>query len=149
MTPDLNVLLAASRADHPQHRPALGWLEQAIVLCETGGSIELLPMVSAGFLRLATNPKLFTSPMPIAAAVAFVDSLLVIPGVEMPELGREWPTLRQLSCDLGLAVNAITDAWIAAAVRTIGSHLVTFDKGFRRLLGNAELTVLKPDQAGG
>ena len=144
MTPDLNVLLAASRADHPQHRPALGWLEQAIVRCETGGSIELLPMVTAGFLRLATNPKLFASPMPIAAAVAFVDSLLVIPGVEMPELGREWPTLRQLSCDLGLAVNAITDAWIAAAVRTIGSHLVTFDKGFRRLLGNAELTVLKP-----
>jgi predicted nucleic acid-binding protein len=31
MTPDLNVLLAASRADHPQHRPALSWLEQAIV----------------------------------------------------------------------------------------------------------------------
>jgi hypothetical protein len=30
-------------------------------------------------------------------------------------------------------------------VRTIGSHLVTFDKGFRRLLGNAELTLLKPD----
>jgi len=145
MTPDLNVLLAASRADHPQHGPALSWLEQAIVRCETGGSVELLPMVTAGFLGLATNPKLFASPMPIAAAVAFVDSLLVIPGVEMPELGREWPTLRQLSCDLGLAVNAITDAWIAAAVRTIGSHLVTFDKGFRRLLGNAELTVLKPD----
>jgi uncharacterized protein len=143
MTPDLNVLLAASRADHPQHRPALSWLEQTIVRCETGGSIELLPMVTAGFLRLATNPKVFVSPMPIAAAVAFVDSLLAIPGVEMPELGREWPTLRQLSCDLGLAVNAITEAWIAAAVRTIGSHLVTFDKGFGRLLGNAELTILK------
>jgi toxin-antitoxin system PIN domain toxin len=145
MTPELNVLLAASRVDHPQHGPALRWLEQAIVRCETGGSIELLPMVTAGFLRLATSPKLFASPMPIAAAVAFVDSLLVIPGVEMPELGREWPTLRQLSCGLGLAVNAITDVWIAAAVRTIGSHLVTFDRGFRRLLGNAELTVLKPN----
>jgi toxin-antitoxin system PIN domain toxin len=144
MTPDLNVFLAASRVDHPQHTSALGWLEEAIVRCETGGSIELLPMVTAGFLCLATNPKLFASPMPIAAGVAFVDSLLVIPGVEMPELGREWPTLRQLSCDLGLAVNAITDAWIAAAARTIGSHLVTFDKGFRRLLGNAELTVLRP-----
>jgi uncharacterized protein len=144
MTPDLNVLLAASRADHPQHKPALSWLEQAVDRCATGGSIELLPMVTAGFLRLATNPKLFVSPMPIAAAVAFVDSLLAIPGVEMPELGREWPTLRQLSCDLGLSVNAITDAWIAAAVRTIGGHLVTFDRGFRRLLGNAEVTVLKP-----
>jgi predicted nucleic acid-binding protein len=62
----------------------------------------------------------------------------------MPEIGREWPTLRQLSCDLGLAANDITDAWIAAAVRTIGSHLVTFDRGFMRLLGRTELTVLKP-----
>jgi uncharacterized protein len=144
MTPDLNVLLAASRADHPQHKPALVWLEQAIVRCETGGNIELLPMVAAGFLRLATNPKVFPSPTPIAAAVAFVDSLIAIPGVEMQELGREWPTLRQLSCDLALAANAITDAWIAAAVRTIGSHLVTFDRGFKRLLGNSEVTILKP-----
>lgn len=144
MTPDLNVLLAASRADHPQHRPALSWLEQAIARCEAGGSIELLPMITAGFLRLATNRKIFASPMPIAAAVAFIDSLLVIPGVEIPELGREWPTLRQMSCDLGLAANDITDAWIAAAVRTLGAHLVTFDKGFRRLLSNAELTILKP-----
>ena len=144
MTPDLNVLLAASRADHPQHRPALSWLEQAIARCESGGSIELLPMITAGFLRLSTHGKIFSSPMPIAAAVAFIDSLLVTPGVEIPELGREWPTLRQMSCDLGLAANDITDAWIAAAVRTIGGHLVTFDKGFRRLLSNAELTILKP-----
>jgi uncharacterized protein len=72
MKPDLNVLLAASRSDHPQHKPALGWLEQAVDRCETGGSIELLPMVPAVFLRLSTNSKLFANPMPIAAAVAFV-----------------------------------------------------------------------------
>lgn len=39
---------------------------------------------------------------------------------------------------------SIIGAWIAAAVRTIGGHLVTFHEGFRRLLGNAELTVLEP-----
>jgi predicted nucleic acid-binding protein len=38
--------------------------------------------------------------------------------------------LRQLSCDLKLTANAITDAWIAAAVRAIGGHLVTFDRDF-------------------
>jgi toxin-antitoxin system PIN domain toxin len=144
MAPDLNVLLAASRSDHPHHKPALAWMNQAIARCDTGGSIELLPMVTVGFLRLATNSKIFVAPMPIAAAVEFVDSLLAIPGVDMPGLGREWPTLRQLSCDLGLAANDITDAWIAAAVRTIGSHLVTFDRGFMRLLGRTEVTVLKP-----
>ncbi len=29
-------------------------------------------------------------------------------------------------------------------IKTIGSHLVTFDRGFMRLLGRTELTVLKP-----
>jgi len=99
-------------------------------------------MVATGFLRLATNPKVFVVPTPIDAAIGFIDSLLVIPGVELAELGREWPTLRQLSRDHGLAANAITDAWIAAAVRTLGSHLVTFDRDFVRLLGRTELTLL-------
>ena len=101
-------------------------------------------MVAAGFLRLATNPKIFVVPTPIGEAIAYIDSLLSIPGIDMPELGREWPTLRQLSRDHRLAANDITDAWIAAAVRTLGSHLVTFDRGFRRLLGRTELTVLSP-----
>jgi uncharacterized protein len=59
--------------------------------------------------------------------------------------GREWPGLKQLSIDHALAANDIPDAWIAAAVRTAGSHLVTFDRGFRRLLGRAELTILAVD----
>jgi toxin-antitoxin system PIN domain toxin len=144
MTPDLNVLLAASRTDHPHHKRALGWLSGAISDCESGGTIELLPMVVAGFLRLATNRKIFAEPMSIGAALDFIDSLLSIAGVEMPELGREWPTLRQLCRDHELATNDITDAWIAAAVRTRGSHLVTFDRGFARLLSRTELTLLEP-----
>ncbi|HXQ29461.1 MAG TPA: TA system VapC family ribonuclease toxin [Gemmatimonadales bacterium] len=144
MTPDLNVLLAASRSDHPQHEIALAWLNDAIAECGTGGNIEILPMVAAGFLRLATNPKIFATPTPIGAAVAFIDSLLAIPGVDMPELGREWPALRQLSSEHNLVANDITDAWIAASVKTLGGHLVTFDRGFSRLLGRTEVTILKP-----
>jgi uncharacterized protein len=144
VTPDLNVLLAASRSDHPQHTPALGWLEQAVAGCATGGSIEVLPMIAAGFLRLATNPRVFPSPTPIRAAIDFIDSVLAVPGAEMPELGREWPTLREFAAAHNLSANDLTDAWIAAAVRTIGSHLVTFDRGFTRLLGRNELTVLSP-----
>jgi uncharacterized protein len=144
VAPDLNVLLAASRTDHPQHTAALRWLEQALEACATGGSIEVLPMVAAGFLRLASNPKVFPSPTPIRAAIDFIDSLLGVPGVEMPDLGREWPTLREFATAHNLSENDLTDAWIAAAVRTVGSHLVTFDRGFVRLLGRSELTVLSP-----
>jgi predicted nucleic acid-binding protein len=119
-------------------------LNKAIAACGTGGSIEILPMVAAGFLRLATNVKVFATPTPIGAAIAFIDSLLAIRGVDMPEFGREWPALLQLSANHRLAANDITDAWIAAAVRTVGSHLVTFDRGFSRQLGRAELTILNP-----
>ena len=96
MAPDPNVLLAASRTDHPQHKPARRWPEQALAACETGGSVEILPMVAAGFLRLATNPRVFVVPASIEAATAFLDSVLSVPGVDMPELGREWPTFRHL-----------------------------------------------------
>ena len=102
-------------------------------------------MVTAGFLRLATNPRIFTSPTPIYAAVEFIDSLLAVSGVEMQELGREWPTFREFAMSHELAANALTDAWIAAAVRTLGSRLVTFDRGFSRLLGKSELTILSPN----
>ena len=100
-------------------------------------------MVAAGFLRLATNRKVFVAPIAIGAAIAFLDSLLAIPGVEMPELGREWPALKQLSLDHSLTANDITDAWIAAAVKSLGSHLVTFDRGFARLLGRTQFTLLQ------
>jgi toxin-antitoxin system PIN domain toxin len=144
MTPDINVLVAASRSDHPQHAIARDWLDAAIGTCESGGSIEVLPMVAAGFLRLVTNSRVFPDPSPIKDALAFVDALLAVPGVEMPESAREWPTLRRLCLDGKLAGNAIPDAWIAAAVKVMNGRLVTFDRGFRRLLGKGELMLLQP-----
>lgn len=142
MTPDINILIAASRTDHVHHKPALDWLKEAVAACATGGTLQILPMVAAGFLRLATNPRVFLHPTPSADAVAFIDALLNIPGVDMPELGREWPALRQLCRDGKLTANEIPDAWIAASVRTLGGHLVTFDRDFNRLLARNELTVL-------
>ena len=142
MAPDINVLLAASRTDHPHHRPAERWLRQAVAACADGGSIEVLPMVAAGFLRLATHPKIFVNPTPVEAAVGFLDSLLAVDGAEMPSIGPEWRLLRQSAIEYKLAANDIPDAWIAASVRSIGAHFVTFDRGFTRLLGRSELTVL-------
>lgn len=58
-----------------------------------------------------------------------MDALLAVPGVEMPESGREWPTLRRLCLDRMLSGNAIPDAWIAAAVKVMNGRLVTLDRG--------------------
>ncbi|TAK55008.1 MAG: PIN domain-containing protein [Gammaproteobacteria bacterium] len=142
MTPDINVLLAAAVVEHPLHRAAHGWLEAAVNGCGTGGRIELLPMVVAGFLRLVTHPRVIVKPLPVKAAIAWVDELLDIAGVEMPEVCREWPIMKRLCTEGRLAADAVPDAWIAAAVIATGGHLVTFDRGFRRLLGRGQLTLL-------
>ena len=77
-------------------------------------------------------------------AVEFVDTLLAMPGIEMPSLGVEWAMLRQICIDKNLAANDIPDAWLAAAVIQLGEHLVTFDAGFRKLLRRTQVTVLVP-----
>ena len=142
MTPDVNVLVAASRNDHPHHKAAYNWLTEAVSACANGASFKLMPMVVASFLRLVTNLKIFVHPTPVQKAVEFIDALLAVPGVEMPPLGAEWSTMRQLCLERKLAANDIPDAWLAAAVIQLGEHLVTFDTDCKKLLKRTQVTVL-------
>ena len=145
MTPDVNVLIAASRSNHPHHRIARRWLEGAASSAASGGSLTLMPTVIASFLRLVTSPQIFPDPTPVNDAIAFIDALLSAQSVQMASLGPEWPRLRQLCIDKRLAGNAIPDAWLAAATIHLGEHLVSFDRGLKKLMGRSQLTVLEAD----
>ena len=142
MTPDVNVLVAASRTDHPHHAVARDWLEKALAASGTGAAVTLMPMVVASFLRLVTSPRIFQLATPIEDAVAFVDALLASPGVQMASLGPEWPSLRKLCLDRQLGGNDVPDAWLSAAVAHMGEHLVSFDRDFRNLLTRRQFTLL-------
>ena len=144
MTPDVNVLVAASRGDHPHHGVARAWLEQAAAAAAAGGALTLMPMVLASFLRLVTSPKIFPSPTPVQDAIAFVDALLAVQGVHLAILGAEWPRLRDLCIAKQLAGNDLPDAWLAAATIHLGEHLVSFDRDFRKLIGRSQFTLLEP-----
>ncbi|MDD4928306.1 MAG: PIN domain-containing protein [Gallionella sp.] len=140
MTPDVNILVAASRQDHPHHERALDWLEEAI---NSPNSLVILPMVASGFLRLVTHPKVFLAPTPINEALKFLRAVLDAPGVVLLPLSKEWGEFERLCAFHGLTGNAIPDAWIAAAASSNRLHLVTFDKDFRKLLKPGSVTVLK------
>lgn len=144
MTPDVNVLVAASRSDHPHHAIAREWLLAALAEAESAVPLTLQPMVTASFLRLVTHPRIFSQPTPVAEAMHFVDVLLEAPSVRAPLLGDEWPVFRALCIDKGLTANDLPDAWLAAAVIQQGEHLVTFDRDFRRLLSRNQFTRLDP-----
>lgn len=142
MTPDVNVLVAASRSDHPHHGAAIAWLEAALLDCGMGARMRLLPMVTAGFLRLVTHPRVFQAPTPLDVAQEFLAALLAREGVELLRLGREWPLLETLCRQHRLVGNAISDGWIAAAVLAGHETLVTFDRDFLPLLPPRQLTLL-------
>jgi len=144
MTPDVNVLVAASRSDHPHHDIARRWLEEALAAAGQGSPFTLLPMVLASVLRLVTSAKIFVQPTPVAHAVAFLDAILAMPGVRLASVGTEWPGLRRLCLDKQLTGNDLPDAWLAAAVIQQAEHLVSFDRDFRQFLGRSQFTQLKP-----
>lgn len=141
MTPDVNVLVAASRSDHPHHTPALAWLTECLQP-QGSDNLVLLPMVTVGFLRIVTHSKIFPVPTPFETAVAFVDSLFSR-GARTVSVGPEWENLVRLCREKGMVGGEITDAWIATAVLFHSEHLATFDRGFRRLLPDERVTILE------
>ncbi len=141
MTPDVNVLIAAARPDHPHHDTAKGWLDAAAA--SVTAELLLFPMVLASFLRLVINPKVFAHAASPARAFAFITKLVDAPSARIGLQGAEWNRLQAICMAVKLKPNDVPDIWLAAAVMENGEHLVTFDPGFRRFLGRSELTVLK------
>lgn len=142
MTPDVNVMVAASRDDHAHHKIALEAMDHAIAAAASGASFTLMPLVVASFLRIVTHPKIFLVPTPMPDAVKFVDAIVNAAGVKMGQHGTEWPKLRELCLDKSLLGNALPDAWLASATLESGEQLITFDRDFRKLLNRNQLVLL-------
>lgn len=138
MTPDVNVLVAASRKDHPHHVAASTWLYEAL----EDEKLVLLPMVATSFIRIVTSPRIFPAPTPVHLALKFVNTILDATDTRLLPLSPEWARFGEQVERLELTGNLVTDAWIAAAVEEHGEHLVTFDKDFRKLLTRTRVTVL-------
>ena len=144
MTPDVNVLVAAARAGHPHNRVAVDWL-RAATTAAAGRPVVLLPVVVAGFLRVVRIDKIAPTLIFAAGALAFIEALLGQPNVGLAPSRDEWPRFADLYRQYEPRGGGVTDIWIAAAVLTLGEHLVTLDRGFRKLLPPDQLTVPAPN----
>lgn len=145
MLPDVNVLVAAFRKDHAQHKVAADWLNQTLKIA-SDGQLLLLPIgVISSFLRLVTHAKIFPMPTPIERAVDFIDWLLEDPKVNLIDISSEWKNMRSLVIKKQLSANQIPDAQLAALSISLSEPFVTFDKGFRHLLPPSLLVILRAD----
>jgi uncharacterized protein len=132
LLPDVNVLLAAFRADHVHHGPARSFVDHA-----WSGSVALglSDVALASVVRLATNARVFVRPDTVDAVLEFVDVLLEPPAQLVRAGSAHWTRFAELCRHLSLRGNLVPDAYLAALALEQGAELVTFDRGFGRYPG--------------
>lgn len=130
---DVNLLLYAVITGFPQHARARAWWESAL-----SGSTEvgLAGPALFGFLRLSTNPRVLTSPLPVADAVAYVRQWLARPRVRHLLPGpRHLDIAFDLLDNAGAAGNLTTDVQLAALAIEHQAQLHSNDTDFGRFGG--------------
>lgn len=130
---DVNVLVDAHRPEAPHHDTVRAWLDAA----RRGREPLGVPgVVSAGYLRVVTHPRVFREPTPVELALQFLDALHASPAVVTVDPGeRHWPIFQDLCQRLSLRGNDIPDAYLAAIAIEQGVVWVTSDRGFARFPG--------------
>ncbi len=130
--PDTNIWLDLTFSAHPHHEKALGWFESM-----PATSCAFCRMTQQGYLRLASNPKVFGMD-----AFALVDSWKAYNTLQDDERVR----FESEPVDIESAWSAYTstktfsakvwnDAYLAAFAKQSKFQLVTFDRGFRQYHG--------------
>jgi toxin-antitoxin system PIN domain toxin len=130
---DVNLLLYATISGFPQHDSARVWFEEML----RGDEQLLLPAVSIfGFVRIATNPRIFDRAMPIADALESVEAWLAQPHVHFLAPGPRFTEIAfGLLRKLGAAQNLTTDVQLAAHAIENQATLCSNDSDFARFEG--------------
>lgn len=105
--------------------------------CPSGTETVGLPwVVSLGFIRLITNPRIFERPVPVETAIQRVRSWLERPQVQILQPGpRHADLVFSLLIQLGTATSMTTDAHLAALAQEHQALLHTADTDFARFPG--------------
>lgn len=131
--PDVNVLVYAARDDMPECGRYRTWLEGALAGPEP---VAVVAPVVAGFLRVVTNPRVFTHPSTLEDALAFVDVVLAAPAAVSPAASQRLIALLTGVCrSAGATADRVPDAYLAAVALDLDAELVTADRGFARYRG--------------
>lgn len=128
---DVNVLLYASDRASPFHRRAVEFLTG----CASRREIFYVTWPTAmTYLRIATHPAIFVTPLAPDDAVRNLESLLRLPHARF--LGEDegfWDAYRRATRDVVVRGNLVPDAHVAALLVQHGVRtFYTSDADFRR-----------------
>jgi hypothetical protein len=131
---DANLLLYASDEQSPLHARAVELLDEIAI----GPEIAYLywPVIVA-YLRIATHPAVFASPLSHANARANIEALLSLPHVQA--IGEEedfWRRFAEVADDVAPTGNLVPDAHVVALMLSNGVRTVwTRDRDYRKFSG--------------
>lgn len=128
---DLNILLYASDSTSPNSKPARAFLDR----CAAGPEVLCLAWPTlTGYLRLATHPAVFSSPLTPEEAERNIEALLALPHVRtLSEKEGFWDVYRSVTQGLAIRANDVPDAHLAALLHHHDvPTLYTRDRDFRK-----------------
>jgi len=133
IVPDVNLLLYAVVDSYRHHEAARRWWEELLAGAEPVG---LTAPVVFGFIRIATNRRIFDPPMTVEAATEHVREWLAQPPARLLPAGpRHLDIAFELLEATGSAANLTTDVQIAAAAIEYGAEVHSNDTDFARIPG--------------
>lgn len=127
---DANVLIYAVNEDSHHHRAAKQWLDATL---NGPDAIGFAWLVLLAFVRISTNPRIFSRPLDVDIAFGIVDTWIDHPNSAILHPGpTHAASLRTLLAEAGTAGNLVNDAHLAAVALDRNATVVTFDSDFGR-----------------
>jgi len=131
---DVNPLLYASDDTSPFRDRARLLLDE-IAMGED--LVYLFWPVAMGFVRIATNPRVFRAPLTPEEAMSNIEGVIALPNVRTGAEDDEFFTrFRQVTGGMAVRGDLVPDAHIVALMKQFGlSEICTHDRDFARFRG--------------
>ena len=130
---DVNVIVYAYQRDVPKHALYRQWLEGVV---DSEHPYGMADIVLAGFLRVVTNPRIFTPPSLLESALTFANKIRSEPNcVSVAPGPRHWEIFSRLCRAVAAKGNLVPDAYLAALAIESGSEWITTDRDYSRFTG--------------
>lgn len=130
---DTNVLIAAHRSDHGHHAIAQPWLTD---LGRSGRAFGIPSSVWAAFVRLTTDPRIYSPGATPEEAFAFVNAVAAQPGYRAIEPGPLHLGIAENLCRAAdVRGKLVPDAFLAAVAIESAATIASFDRDLARFDG--------------
>jgi uncharacterized protein len=139
---DVNLLVYAYNPEDSQHEPARLWLEAVMSGVDP---VALTWTAMVGFVRVITNPRIFSEAMKVGEALDAIDDWLAQPCTVVVHPTERHPVVfRRMQEAVGVGRNLSTDAHLAALAFEHNAEMCSADADFARFPGIRWVDPLAP-----